>query len=347
MLLRLTRIGLIMAVMAAAGGSIAGAASFYEGKTVKIVSVSAPGGGYDTYSRLFARHLGKHIPGKPNVIVINIPGGSGLIGSNYVYNITKRDGLTLVHPTWTIAQAQYLNFPGIRYDVNKFVWLGLANTGPITVVVRKGSPIQTMDQWLDPETEPLIFGCTARNSLTCSIPLAMNDIFGETSRIVPGYKGTAPVRAGLLQKEVDGLTGWSWDSVKATGMSMIDDGEAKIIAYIGEERHPELEARKIPLLNDRITKPADVAFMKVLLLPAAMLRPWALPPKTPMDRVAILRKAFEATMKDPEFLADAKRARLDISPKSGEYLTKLIVDMKKQMTPEVISRTRRIVGLDK
>ncbi len=347
MFLRVALISFIMAAMAAAGGSIAGAASFYEGKTVKIVSVSSPGGGYDTYSRLFARHLGKHIPGKPNVIVINIPGGSGLIGSNYVYNITKRDGLALVHPTWTIAQAQYLNFPGIRYDVNKFIWLGLANTGPITVVARTGAPIQTMDQWLDPKTEPLIFGCTARNSLTCSIPLAMNDIFGNTSKIVPGYKGTAPVRAGLLQKEVDGLTGWSWDSVKSTGMSMLEEGSIKIIAYIGEERHPELEARKVPLLNERITKPADVAFMKVLLLPAAMLRPWALPPGTPKDRVAILRKAFEETMKDPDFLKDAKRARLDINPKSGEHLTSLIADMKKQMTPEVVSRARRIVGLDK
>ncbi|MCY4443143.1 MAG: tripartite tricarboxylate transporter substrate-binding protein [Deltaproteobacteria bacterium] len=347
MFLRVALIGFIMAAMATAGGSIAGAASFYENKTVKIVSVSSPGGGYDTYSRLFARHLGKHIPGKPNVIVINIPGGSGLIGTNYVYNITKRDGLALVHPTWTVAQAQFLNFPGIRYDVNKFIWLGLANTSPITVAVRKGSPIQSMEQWLDTKTEPLIFGCTARNSLTCSIPLAMNDIFGKTSKIVPGYKGTAPVRAGLLQKEVDALTGWTWDSVKSTGMSMLEEGSIKLITYISEERHPELEARNVPGLNDKITKPADVAFMKVLLLPAAMVRPWALPPGTPKDRVAVLRKAFDAILKDPAFLADAKRARLDINPRSGEYLTGLIADMKKQMTPEVVSRARRIVGLDK
>ena len=346
MLPKIIFIGLVMAVLAA-GGSAGAAESYYKGKTVRIVSVSAPGGGYDTYSRLFARHLGNHIPGKPNVIVINIPGGSGLIGTNYVYNVTKRDGLALVHPTWTVAQAQFLNFPGVKYDVNKFIWLGLANAGPITVVVRTGSPIQSMDQWLDPKTKPLIFGCTARNSLTCSIPLAMNDIFGNTSKIVPGYKGTAPVRAGLLQNEVDALTGWSWDSVKSTGMSMLEDGAIKIIAYIGEERHPELEARNVPLLNERITKPADVAFMKVLLLPAAMLRPWALPPNTPEDKVAILRKAFEDTMKDPAFLADAKRARLDINPQSGEHLTALMAEMKKQMTPEVVSRARRIVGLDK
>lgn len=343
---RLAWIGLMVAVLLACA-SAAGAASFYEKKTVRIVSVHAPGGGYDTYSRLFGRHFGKHIPGKPKVIVVNIPGASGLIGTNYVYNVSKKDGLTVIQPSWGVAQAQFLGFPDIKYDVNKMIWLGLANSGPITAVVRKDSPIQTMDQWLDPKTKPLIFGCTSLNSLTCTIPLALNGIFGKTSEIVSGYVGTARIRAALLQKEVDGLTGWSWDSVKSTGMSMINDGDAKIIAYIGFDRHGELDGRKVPFLNERITKPSDVAFMKVLLLPAAMLRPWAVPPGTPADRVEILRKAFEATLKDPAFLADAKRTRLDINPKSGKWLTDLISNMKTQMTPEVLSRARKIVGLDK
>lgn len=343
---RMAWIGLITAVLLACA-SAAGAASFYEKKTVRIVSVHAPGGGYDTYSRLFGRHFGKHIPGKPKVIVVNIPGASGLIGTNYVYNVSKKDGLTIIQPSWGVAQAQFLGFPDIKYDVNKMIWLGLANSGPITAVVRKESPIQTMDQWLDPKTKPLIFGCTSLNSLTCTIPLALNGIFGKTSEIVSGYVGTARIRAALLQKEVDGLTGWSWDSVKSTGMSMINDGDAKIIAYIGFDRHGELDDRKVPFLNERITKPSDIAFMKVLLLPAAMLRPWAVPPGTPADRVEILRKAFEATLKDPAFLADAKRTRLDINPKSGKWLTDLIRNMKTQMTPEVLSRARKIVGLDK
>ncbi len=343
---RVAWIGVIVAVLLACA-SAAAAQSFYEKKTVRIVSVHAPGGGYDTYSRLFGRHFGKHIPGKPKVIVVNIPGASGLIGTNYVYNVSKKDGLTVIQPSWGVAQAQFLGFPDIRYDVTKMIWLGLANSGPVTAVVRKESPIQTMDQWLDPKTKPLIFGCTSLNSLTCSIPLAMNNIFGKTSEIVSGYVGTARIRAALLQKEVDGLTGWSWDSVKSTGMSMIDDGDAKIMAYIGFDRHAELDERKVPFLNERITKPSDIAFMKVLLLPAAMLRPWAVPPGTPADRVEMLRKAFEATLKDPAFLADAKRTRLDINPKSGKWLTDLIANMKTQMTPEVLSRARKIVGLEK
>lgn len=319
---------------------------FYEGKTIKIIAVHPPGGGYDAYARLFARHISKHIPGNPKAIVINMPGGSGMVGTNYVYNVVRPDGLTLVQPSWGVAQSQFLNFPGVKYDVNQFEWLGLANAGPITVVVRADSPIQTMSQWLDPKTPPLIFGCTSRNSLTCGIPLAMNELFGPTSKIVAGYQGTAPIRAALVQKEVDALTGWSWDSVKATGMSMINDGEIKLMAYLGEDRHPELDARKVPFLMGRITKPEDKAFMKVLLLPAAMLRPWALPPRTPQDRVAMLRKAFTETVKDPEFLNDAKRAKLDINPRSAMYLAGLIKGMEADMTPEVLSRARKIVGLE-
>ena len=347
MFLRLAFIGLIMTVVVAAGGSAAAAESFYEGKTVKIITVHPPGGGYDTYARVFARHMGKHIPGKPNVIVINMPGASGLIGTNYVYNVLKPDGLSVIQLSWGVAQAQFLNFPGIKYDVNDFIWLGLANTGPIATVVRKDSPIQTMDQWLDPKTKPLIFGCTSRNSPTCNVALAMNDIFGKTSSIVAGYAGTAAIRAAMLQKEVDALTGWTWDSVKSTGMSMIDDGDIKLMAYIGYERHPELDERKVPFLNERITKPADIAFMNVLLLPVAMLRPWALAPKTPTDKAEILRKAWEATLKDTAFLADAKRTKLDVNPKSGKELTDLVASMKTLMTAEVVSRTRKIVGLDK
>lgn len=318
---------------------------FYEGKTIKIITVHPPGGGYDTYARLFARHMGKHIPGSPKVIVINMPGASGLIGTNYVYNVLKPDGLSVIQLSWGVAQAQFLNFPGIKYDVNNFIWLGLANTGPITAVVRKDSPIQTMDQWLDPKTKPLIFGCTSLNSPTCNVALAMNGIFGKTSTIVAGYAGTAAVRAAMLQKEVDALTGWTWDSVKSTGMSMIDDGDIKLMAYIGYDRHPELDARNVPFLNERITKPGDIAFMNVLLLPVAMLRPWALAPKTPGDKVTILGEAFNATLKDTGFLADAKRVRLDINPKSGKELVDLIASMKLQMTPDVIRRARKAVGL--
>jgi tripartite-type tricarboxylate transporter receptor subunit TctC len=225
--------------------------------------------------------------------------------------------------------------------------VGLVNAGPITVVVRKGSPTKTMDEWLDPKTRPLIFGCTSINSLTCAIPLAMNELFGPTSKIVAGYQGTAPIRAALVKQEVDALTGWSWDSVKATGMSMINSGEAEIMAYLGEERNSELDELKVPFLNERIKKPEDVAFMRVLLLPAAMLRPWAVPPNTPKAHVATLRKAFQKTLKDPEFLMDAKRVRLDINPRSGQYLADLMIDMKTQMTPEVLSRARKIVGLEK
>lgn len=318
----------------------------YEGKTVKIIAAAPPGGGFDAYARLFARHMGKHLPGNPKTIVVNIPGGSGVIAANYMYNIAKPDGATIAHASWGIAQMDYLGATGVQYDVNKFKWLGLANTSPITAAIRSGSPIQTEKQWLDPKTPPLIFGCTTRSSLTCSLPLALNEIFGPISKVVPGYQGTAPVRAGLLQGEVDGLTGWSWDSVKATGKGMLDEGAIKLIAYIGERPNKELDDLKVPYLTPKITKPEDKAFMKILLMPAAMLRPWLAPPNTSKEKVALLRKAFNETVKDPKFLKDAKRSRIEVNPESGEWLAAFIKSMKGELTPEVRNRARKIIGLE-
>jgi len=317
----------------------------YEGKTVKIIAAAPPGGGFDAYARLFARHMGKHLPGNPKTIVVNIPGGSGVIAANYMYNIAKPDGATIAHASWGIAQMDYLGATGVKYDVNKFNWLGLANVSPITAAIRKDSPIQTAAQWLDPKTKPLIFGCTTRSSLTCSLPLALNQIFGPITKVVPGYQGTAPIRAGLLQGEVDGLTGWSWDSVKATGKGMLDDGSIKLIAYIGEKPNQELDDLKVPYLTPKITKPEDKAFMKILMMPAAMLRPWMAPPGTSKEKVALLRKAFQDTLKDPEFLKDAKRSRIEVNPETGEWLAAFIKNMKADVTPEVRNRARKIIGL--
>ncbi|MDP6559108.1 MAG: tripartite tricarboxylate transporter substrate-binding protein [Candidatus Binatia bacterium] len=319
---------------------------FYKGRTGRIIVGSSPGGGFDTYARLFSRHLPKHIPGKPNMIVVNMPGAGGLIAANYMYNVAKPDGLTISHLLWTVPQAEFLGVPAVQYKANKFEWLGLANSSVITVAVRAGSPIQSVEDWLNPETKKLIFGCNTRATLTCSLALALNDIFGPISKIVPGFAGTALVRAAMLRKEVDALTGWTWDSVKATGFSMIEKGEIKLLAYIGENRHPALDKRKVTYLNDYVTKPDDRAFLKVLLMPATMVRPWASVPGTPKDRVRILRKAFAKTMKDPGLLKDAKRMKVDVAPKSAEWLINFINQTKRELKPEVVGRARRVLGIE-
>ena len=293
-----------------------------------------------------ARHLPKHIPGKPSVIVENMPGASGLITANYMFNVAKPNGLTIAHINYTIPQREFLRLPAIRYRSLDFEWLGLANSSVITIAIRADAPVQSIEEWLKPNTPKLIFGCNTRASLTCSVALAMNDIFGPISKIVPGYSGTALVRAAMLRKEVDALTGWTWDSVKATGLPMIEAGEIKLLAYIGERRHPELEERKVPFLNEFVKKADDQAFLKILMMPAIMVRPWTTVPGTPKDRVAILRKAFSETLKDPALLKEAKRLKVDIAPKSAEWLVEIIRKTKAELRPEVITRARKVLGVE-
>ncbi len=321
-------------------------AEYYEGKTVRINVGSSPGGGFDTYARLVARHLSKHIPGNPSVIVENMPGAGGMIAANYVFNIAKPNGLTIAHVNWSIPQMEFLGTPAVKYRSLDFEWLGLANSSVITVAVGKNSPIQTAQEWLNPKTPPLIFGCNARTDLTCATATAMNDIFGPVSKVVPGFGGTALMRAAVVRDEVHALTGWTWDSVKATGLDMIESGDLKLLAYIGERRHPELDERKVTYLNDFVKKPEDKAFLKILTMPATTVRPWATVPGTPDELVGILRNAFAATLKDPELLKEAKRLNLEISPESAEWLIEYFQQTKAELKPEVIKRARKVVGLE-
>ena len=321
-------------------------AEYYQGKTVRINVGSAPGGGFDTYARLIARHLPRHIPGNPSVIVENMPGAGGMIAANYVFNLAKPNGLTIAHINWSIPQMEFLGTPAVKYRTLDFEWLGLANSSVITVAVGKESPIQTAQDWINPKTPRLIFACNARTDLTCATATAMNDIFGPVSKVVPGFGGTALMRAAVMRNEAHALTGWTWDSVKATGLDMIKAGDLKLLAYIGDRRNPELEERKVTYLNDFVKKPEDKAFLKVLTMPATTVRPWATVPGTPQNLVQILRQAFAATLKDPKLLKDAKKQRVEISPESAEWLVDYFKRTKAELKPEVIKRARKVVGLD-
>jgi tripartite-type tricarboxylate transporter receptor subunit TctC len=322
------------------------AADFYRGKTMRINVGSPPGGGYDTYARLIARHLPKHIPGKPKIIVENMPGASGLIAANYVFNVSKPNGLTIAHINYSIPQMEFLGNSAVKYRSLEFEWLGLANSSVITVAIGKHAPVQTVEDWIKPGTPPLIFACNTRTGLTCSTATALNDIFGPISQVVPGYAGTATMRAAIMRKEADALTGWTWDSVKATGLPQIDKGDLKLLAYLGDERNSELDERKVTYLNDFVRKPEDKAFLKILTMPAATVRPWAAVPGTPKDRVKILRDAFTATLKDPVLLKEAERLKVEIAPKSAEWVIDYLRKTKAELKPAVIERARQIIGLN-
>jgi tripartite-type tricarboxylate transporter receptor subunit TctC len=274
----------------------------------------------------------------------------GISGKKYVAKVAssymKPDGLTISHLQWDAPQKEFLGVPGVKYRSLDFEWLGLANSSVITVAVRPDAPIKTIDEWLDPKTPKLIFGCTSVGSLPCDMVLAVNDIFGPISEIATGYLSLTVVRTAIFRKEVDALTGWTWDSVKAVGLELIEKGDLKLLAYIGQSRHPELDARKVPYLNDRVKRPEDRALLDILAMPATMVRPWAAPPKTPKNRLEVLRKAFLDVTKDPEFLAEAERLKVEIDPRTGEWLEEFLRKSKESLTAEVRNRARKILGME-
>lgn len=316
-------------------------ASFYQGKTLRLVSVYRPGGANDTQARLLARHIGRHIPGNPRILVLNRPGSGGVRGTSYVYNETKPDGLTIVQTVGHAAQSQFLNAgidPSSAFDMTKFNWLGVTKGGgPVVVAVHRESPIQDLRTWLYSSKRPLIIGCTWPGGINCRISQAIKNVFGKTE-IVAGFRTRAQLLNALRRRDVDAIV-WT-DSERARYRSMIADGDAKVIAYVHTGRHPGLE--NVPLLNDYVSTSTDLALLNLFTLPTTMRHAWAAPPNTPQDRVEVLRSAFEATLRDPAFLAEAALMGTAVNPTDAEWLSDFTAKIKRQMTQEVITRGREI-----
>ena len=290
---------------------------FYRGKTVRIIVGASAGGGYDTYSRTIARHMGKHIPGNPVFVVDNMPGAGFLISANYMYRVAKADGLTVGHFIGGLFLQQLLGKPGIEFDARKFEYIGVPAQDNYVLGVNKSTGITGMDQWLSSKSMVKLGGVGA-GSATDDIPKVLAATIGLPMQLVSGYKGTADVRLAFDGGEVTGICN-SWESFKSTWRKELDAGELVLVLQNVAKPHPELP--KIPLaINYAKTDEAQRLIRALVHSVGPTARPYLLPPGTPKDRVQILRKAFIDTMKDPEFLADATKAKLDLNPLDGAEL---------------------------
>jgi len=290
---------------------------FYRGKTVRIIVGASAGGGYDTYSRTIARHMGKHIPGNPVFVVDNMPGAGFLISANYMYRVAKADGLTVGHFIGGLFLQQLLGKPGIEFDARKFEYIGVPAQDNYVLGVNKSTGITGMDQWLSSKSVVKLGGVGA-GSATDDIPKVLAATIGLPMQLVSGYKGTADVRLAFDGGEVTGICN-SWESFKSTWRKELDAGELVLVLQNVAKPHPELP--KIPLaINYAKTNEAQRLIRALVHSVGPTARPYLLPPGTPKDRVQILRKAFIETMKDPEFLADATKAKLDLNPLDGAEL---------------------------
>lgn len=314
--------------------------SFYKGKTIRIIVGASAGGGYDTYSRTIARHMGKYIPGSPTIVVENMPGAGFLIATNYIYKVAKPDGLTIGHFIGGLFLQQFLSLrPGIEFDSKKFEYVGVPAQDNYMLGLSKATGITSMDQWLASKT-PVKLGGVGPGSATDDIPKVLMATIGLPVQLVTGYKGTADIRLAFHSGEVQGVCN-AWESFRATWRKELDSGQVFILAQNIGKPHPELP--NVPLvINFAKTEEARKIIRAIVHSIGPTARPYVLPPGTPKDRVEILRKAFMDTMKDPEFLAEAKKARLDINPLDGAELEANVREVF-NLEPNLIPRVREIL----
>ncbi|HEX9788582.1 MAG TPA: tripartite tricarboxylate transporter substrate-binding protein [Candidatus Binatia bacterium] len=314
--------------------------SFYRGKTVRIIVGGSAGGGYDTYSRAIARHLGKHVPGNPAFVVENMTGAGTLISANHVYKVAKPDGLTIGHFIGGLMLQHVLGKPGIEFDGRKFEHLGVPAQDTTTAAITKVSGVASIDNWLAAKT-PLKFGGVGPGAATDDVAKIVRATVGVPIQLVSGYKGTADIKLAVNSGELQGLVN-SWESFKSGWVKEIETGAVMVVLQmLASGRHPDLP--KVPSILDYVKSEEGRKIVQTGVFDyGSIARPYVLPPGTPKDRVAMLRKAFTETYKDPEFIADAKKARLDMAPLSGEELEK-IVERTYNLDKNLVAKLKEIL----
>jgi tripartite-type tricarboxylate transporter receptor subunit TctC len=319
-------------------GDPAIAQDFYAGKQVTMVVSSAPGGGYDAISRTVARHLPSHIPGRPVVVVQNMGGVGGIIAANHVYNIARKDGLTIAQFQNTVPFEPMFGNKQALYDPPKFNLLGTPSKETAMLIVWHTSPIKTLD---DAKTREVILAATGASSTPAFYTRLLVDIFGLKVKLISGYPGQNEQFLAMERGENEGGASTFWSSLKTIRPQWITEHKVRLLLQYGLEPNPELQ--DVPFALDLLKdKPDDYKLMEIASAPLSLGRPFATGPDVPADRLALLRKAFTDTFVDPEFLADCAKQGLECdSPASGEQLQKIVSDSY-AAPPEIIARLQRI-----
>ena len=341
-MIKISNLLLLSCLMAVASGdweTVHAQSNFYEGKTIRLIVGFTAGGGYDAYTRTIGRHMGKHIPGNPVMIVENMPGAGSMISANYTFKAAKPDGLTIGHFIGGLFLQQLLGKPGIEFDAAKFQYVGVPAQDNFVIGVAKSAGITDVESWLASK-QIVKFGGVASGSGSDDIPNVLKATLGLPIQLVSGYKGTADVRLAFNSGEVAGLSN-SWESTKSTWRKELESGELKLILQATLKPHPEFP--KLPMaLNYAKNDEAKLLISTVARVHGPTVRPYVLPPNTPKARVEIIRKGFMDTMKDPEFLAEAKKANLDINPDDGAVLEQNVKDILK-LEPGLVAKLKDIL----
>jgi len=313
--------------------------TFYKGKTIRIIVGGSAGGGYDTYTRTIARHLGKHVPGNPTFVVENMTGAGSLIAANHIYKVAKPDGLTIGHFIGGLILQQVLGKPGIEFEGPKFEYLGVPAQDSLALGVSKAAGVSSIEQWLAAKTT-LKFGGVGPGAGTDDVTKVVRATVGVPVQLISGYKGTADIRLAIAAGELHGVTN-SWESYKSGWSKEIESGSIILLLQTLPQRHPDLP--KVPAIFDFVKDEQARQLVQVGIFDySAIARPYVFPPRTPKERVAMLRRGLLDTYKDPEFIADTQRARLDMNPISGEDLEKVVARVYRLEKP-IVERLKEIL----
>lgn len=300
------------------------ASTFYEGKTVRIIVALGVGGGYDSYARLASRWLGKHIPGNPTVIVQNMPGAGGIVAANHIYNVAPKDGTVIGALHANIALAQVTETPNIEYDARQFKWVGRLVSGGLDVHhTWHTTGVKSFDDLMKRE---VVVGGGGPTSNSVVIPNAINKLMSAKLKVLGGYKGTAETTLALERGEID-MALKNWELIRSSHADWLRDKKINLIVQYGLQRHPELP--NLPTILEVSNNEEQRQVWRLILSPTSIGYALSMPPGVPADRVALLRKAFDGMMKDPELRSDAEKAKLDLESVSGEQLEQSIQAMFK------------------
>jgi hypothetical protein len=312
-------------------------AEFFKGKTIEVFIGTTTGGGYDAYTRILSRHMGRHIPGNPVLVPKNMAGGGGIRLANYLYNAAPKDSLAFGTYNRGITYEPLLGNKSAQFDPIRFNWIGSTNDEVSICVAWHTTGVARYQQVLERE---LVVGASGVGADTYQFPKLINGVLGTRFKIVTGYPGGNDIDLAMERQEVQGRCSWSWSSVKATHPTWLPEKRFNILFQMGLSKHPEL--RDTPLIMDLARTDDERAIFKLMFSRQVMAWPFFLPPGVPQDRIDALRRAFDETMRDKEFLADAAKARFEIRPVSGLAIQALVGEIY-ATPPEVVRKTMELL----
>ena len=332
--LRPLALGLCAALIPAV--SFAQSPEFYKGKTVSIYIGFSPGGTYDLFGRLVARHIGKHIPGNPTIVAQSMPGAGSFTLANWMYRIAPKDGTAMGIVAQTMAIEEMLKTPGVNYKAAEFNWIGRATSNVEITLVSSTAKAKTVE---DAKTIETTLASTGAGSPGEGYPKLMNGTIGTKFKLVGPYPGSTDGLLAMERGETDGAF-TSWNTLNVTKHDWLEQKKVNVLVQYALERLPDM--KNVPTMVELAKTPEDKELFAFYVSGGEVGRSFLAPPGVPSDRIAILRKAFDDTMKDPELLAEIEKAKLDFVPGTGAQLQKLIADTA-AVRPEVIERMRSIL----